>query len=216
MPSLRLAWGGYFNYHTFIAAVQSVFRTWEDLRGKRVGICPQATTCTQIAEATLKATGLSLDDIDEQYLSFNEQADALADRKLDAAAIFGGVPGAAVLAATSRGDMTFLSVSEDMQKAINAEDPGFVPVTLPANSYPGQTEPVPVMGTAVLFVASEDMPAEAIAEITDILYANVDELANILPLMQFFTPDNELTKAEPIIPRHEGLEAHLLAIGALN
>lgn len=216
MPTLRLAWGGYYNFHNFIAPAHTQIATWDDLKGKRVGMCKQATTCTQIAEATLAAAGLSLDDIDEQYLSFNEQADALADRKLDAAAMFGGLPGAAILNATSRGEMNFLPLTEEMQQQINGVNSGFVPVTLPAGSYPGQSDPVPSIGTAVFFVAGEDVPAEVMAEMTDILYANTEELVNIMPLMQFFTSDNELTRADPIIPRHAGLEQHLQEIGILN
>lgn len=216
MPSLRLAWGGYYNYHNFITPAHTGITSWDDLKGKRVGMCPQATTCTQIAEATLAAAGLSVDDIQPQYLSFNEQADALADRKLDAAAMFGGLPGAAILNATSRGEMVFLPLTEDMQAAIHETNAGFVPVTLPADSYTNQTEDVPSVGTAVYFVTGESVPGEVLAEITDILYANGEELVNIMPLMQFFTADNPLTAGEAIIPRHEGFEAHLQEIGVLK
>lgn len=216
LPDLRQAWGGYYNYHNFIAPVRSGITTWEDLKGKRVGMCPQATTCTQIAEATLAAAGLSVDDIEPQYLSFNEQADALADRKLDAAAMFGGLPGAAILNITSRADVVFLPLTEEMQEKIHQTNSGFVPVTLPADSYPKQTEPVLSVGTAVLFATGASVPDEVLAEMTDILYANGEELLSIMPLMRFFTADNELTRANPIIPRHSGLENHLKEIGVLK
>ena len=215
MPSLRLAWGGYYNYHNFIAPSHTGIGDWADLKGKRVGMCPQATTCSEIALATLEAAGLTIDDVSPQYLSFNEQADALADRKLDAAAMFGGLPGAAILSATSRGEMVFLPLTEAMQQKIHAADDGFVSVTLPADSYPNQTEPVPSIGTAVYFVTAADVPDDVLAAMTDILYANTEELTNVMPLMQFFTADNDLTRADPIIPRHPGLEAHLTKIGVL-
>jgi len=215
VENLRAVWGGYYNYHNFIAPTGRGIESLADLKGKKVGLCPKGTTCSKIAIATLAAAGLTLDDIDEQFLSFNEQVAAMADRKLDAAAMFGGVPGAAILNATSQMDMIFLPLSEEIRDIVNGDNIHFLKIELPAGTYRGQDAAIPSMGTEVLFVGASEVSREVLEEISEILYANSEELASIMPLMGFFKADNPLTLQDPAIPRHEGFEAYLMDSGAL-
>ncbi|WP_323768760.1 TAXI family TRAP transporter solute-binding subunit [Marinovum sp.] len=215
VTNMRALWGGYYNYHSFIAPRDRSIASIEDLKGKRVGLCPTGTTCSRIAIATLEAAGLSVDDVDGQYLSFSEQVAALADNKLDAAVMFGGVPGAALLNATSQMDIAFLPLTDEVQTTINAGNEHFLKVELPAGTYRGQDDAVTSIGTEVLFVGASEVSREVIEEISEVLYANSGELVATMPLMQFFTPDNPLTLQEPAIPRHEGFEAYLKDSGKL-
>lgn len=207
VESLRLGWGGYYNYHNLIAPVRAEVTAWTDLAGKKVGMCPQATTCSKISTLMLQAAGLDLSDVSPQYISFNESVAALADRKLDAASIFGGVPSAAILNATSQMDIAFVPLTPEMQSAATSANPGFIPLTLPANSYAGQTEDVPTIGTSIMFVISADVSDAVISEMSDILYNHPDELTSIMPLMAFFNRENALSLDTPFIPRHDGVQA---------
>ncbi len=215
VANMRALWGGYYNYHTFIAPKDRAISSFADLKGKRVGLCPMGTTCSKIAIATLEAAGLTEEDVDGQYLSFSEQVDALADNKLDVAVMFGGVPGAALLNATSQMDIRFLSLTEEMQSQIHAANEHFIKVQLPQGTYRGQDEAVTAIGTEVLFVGASEVSPEAIEEMSEILYANYDELIATMPLMQFFTSDNPLTLKQPAIPRHEGFEQYLKEKGRI-
>jgi len=178
-------------------------------------VCPTGTTCSKIAIATLEAAGVSVDDVEGQFLSFNEQVASLSDGKLDAAVMFSGVPGAALLNITSQMDIDFIGLGDELQSKVNAQNEHFLKVDLPAGVYRGQDEAVSSLGTEVLFVGAEEVSAEVIKEISDVLYAHPDELISIMPLMGFFTPDNPLSLQTPAIPRHEGFEAYLKDAGKI-
>jgi TRAP transporter TAXI family solute receptor len=215
VENLRAVWGGYYNYHSFIAPSAKGYTSIADLKGKRVGLCPTGTTCSKIAIATLEAAGLSVDDVEGQFLSFNEQVASLSDGKLDAAVMFTGVPGAALLNITSQMDIDFINLGDDIQSKVNGQNEYFLKVDLPAGVYRGQDEAVSSLGTEVLFVGAAEVSADVIKEISDILYAHPEELKSIMPLMGFFTPDNPLSTQTPAIPRHEGFEAYLKDTGKI-
>ncbi|WP_424988608.1 TAXI family TRAP transporter solute-binding subunit [Microbulbifer sp. S227A] len=215
VENLRAIWGGYYNYHSFIAPSAKGYTSIADLKGKRVGLCPTGTTCSKIAIATLEAAGLSVDDVDGQFLSFNEQVASLSDGKLDAAVMFTGVPGAALLNITSQMDIDFIGLDDEIRSKVNGQNEFFLKVDLPAGVYRGQDEAVASLGTEVIFAGAAEVGADVIKEISDVLYAHPDELKSIMPLMGFFTPDNPLSAQAPAIPRHDGFEAYLKKAGKI-
>ena len=131
-------------------------------------LCPTGTTCSKIAIATLEAAGISVDDVEGQFLSFNEQVASLSDGKLDAAVMFSGVPGAALLNITSQMDIDFINLGDDIQSKVNAQNEYFLKVDLPAGVYRGQDEAVSSLGTEVLFVGAAEVSADVIKEISDV------------------------------------------------
>ncbi|HZD06467.1 MAG TPA: TAXI family TRAP transporter solute-binding subunit, partial [Longimicrobiales bacterium] len=81
-----------------------------DLRGRRVSVGSPGSGTEQVARQLLEAYGLGYDDVEERFLTFNESAAALRDGALDAAVLSVGYPAAAVLEATTTGNVTLLPV----------------------------------------------------------------------------------------------------------
>ena len=72
-------------------------KSMEDLRGKNVSIGAAGSGTYFNAMDFLSAYDMTIDDINPQYLSFGDSADALKDGKIDAAFVVAGAPTTAVV-----------------------------------------------------------------------------------------------------------------------
>jgi TRAP transporter TAXI family solute receptor len=55
-----------------------------------------------------------------------------------------------------------------------AQNPGFAAMTLPANTYPGQIEPVATVATAALLVGTTDAPDGEVEKIVSFVFTKAD------------------------------------------
>jgi TRAP transporter TAXI family solute receptor len=199
----------------FLVRKDSSIRSVAELRGKRLGVSSPASKLAM--DAVLKAHGIGPGDYTHRFLSYTEQANALRDNNIDA--------GYVVVHRTNQTTMEFMStvggriIGFDSPEAIRrfeADNPVWRSVTLVANTYPGQAEPVPVAGRHGLVVANKDTDAGLIYQLVKTLLTNPEDLKKIHPAASAISLEQTRTYYEKglfVVPLHPGAERYLKEVG---
>jgi TRAP-type uncharacterized transport system substrate-binding protein len=70
-----------------------------------------------------------------------------------------------------------LPLSEAAASRVVAEQPGLVRLTLAANTYPGQSEPVATVAATALLAASVDTPDDEVKALLELAFEGTDYMA---------------------------------------
>ena len=140
-----------------------------DLAGQRVSVGAAGSGTEQVARHLLAAYGLTYDDIDPQYLSFNESSSALRDGAIDAAVMSVGFPAAAVLEATTTAGVRLLPVDPDVIAAMRDEHPYYTTTMLPELAYPGVEVAIPMLTVQNWMVGMDSLDDEVVTILLNIL-----------------------------------------------
>lgn len=149
------------------------------LKGKRISIGAAGSGVYQNAMDFLAVAGLTLDDIDEQLLSFGESADAIKNRQIDAAFVTAGVPNPAVTDLASGIDIELLNLSEADAAKLLSDYSYYTQYVVPAGTYSSQTsDAVTVNISAILIAGTDTVSEEAGYEITKLIYEATEKLSH--------------------------------------
>jgi uncharacterized protein len=176
-----------------------------DLRGKTISTGSPGSGTEVIAVRILRAAGLDPDkDVTRQGLGVSESAGALKDGKVAAFFFSGGIPTAAIqdLAHTSGMTVRLLPCADVVPALQRDFGDLYFPLDIPAGSYKGVTEVVPVVGVANVLVVNKSMPEQLAHDITRLLFEKKAELSAIHPEAAHL----DLTRAAAGTPAayHEG------------
>ena len=163
--------------HIVVPAKSSI-RSVDDLRGKRVDIgTPQSGTRLN-ALSVLQAHRIALKDLAEGRGDGPQAAlHALRAGRIDAFFTTIGAPARELQRVASTFPIRLVPISGAAAARLLAEQPGLVSIRLPANSYPGQDEPVTTVAATALLVGSVDTPADEVRVILQLAYESTDYLA---------------------------------------
>ncbi|MGQ9367043.1 TAXI family TRAP transporter solute-binding subunit [Azospirillum sp. ST 5-10] len=168
-------------YAQWITLDESI-RTLTDLKGRRVNVGARGQASAQIAELILKQYGLDFDDMNVQQLNFADATNQLRDGQLDVVFWTADVPFAPFLDLATTGKLRFLPMDRDKAQALNAANPGLQVAVIPANTYPGQTEPVPTIATQTNIVAHKDADQEFLYHVAKAMVENWEKLQASAPM----------------------------------
>jgi hypothetical protein len=182
----------YQNFTHVVTLEGSGIAAVRDLRGRRVSVGSPGSGTELIASRVLEAAGLDPQrDITRQALGVSESVNALKDGKLDAFFWSGGLPTPAVqdLAGTSGIRLRLLPNAEFAAALSAKHGPGlYGEAMIPARSYRGQIDPVPVITVGNLLVASAGMPEPLAHDITKLLFDEQHALIAIHPEARHLAP----------------------------
>jgi TRAP transporter TAXI family solute receptor len=206
IADLRVIAPLYPNLTHVLVPTGSAVHSIRGLRGARVSVGAAGSGTEQVAQHVLAAYGLSYDDVDEQYLSFTESAAALADGAIDAAILSVGYPASAVLEVTTTGRARLLPIdSTAIDRLVDAYS-YYSPAVIPAGAYPGMAAPVATVSVMNWVIAREDLPAEVVVLLLDILRDDAEALRAVVDIAGQINIANMY--ASPI-PLHEAARAWL-------
>jgi len=101
-----------------VATKASGIKTIEDLKGKKVGVgAPNSGTAAD-AEIILNAHGITFDDIQADFLSFNEVAQRLIDGQIDAGFTTAGFPTSSIINIATKRDIVLIPMSAEKIKEL--------------------------------------------------------------------------------------------------
>jgi TRAP transporter TAXI family solute receptor len=152
----------------------------------------------------LEVVGLTYDDVQVRYLSFNESAAALADGAIDAAIISVGYPAAAVLEATTTGNVRLIGISAQELATLRQTYPYYTVGEIPAGLYRGVTESLPTVATMNWIVAPASLDDDVVTGLLDILEDDREALARAHEMAGKI---NLADLADAPIPLHPTVEA---------
>lgn len=148
-----------------------------DLAGKSVSIGAPGSGVYFNAMDVLNAAGLTEEDINAQYQSFADSADALKDGKIDAAFIVAGPPTPAITELCTTNDAYLVPIDGDVAVNLMASCPYYTVHTIPAGTYAGQEEDVQTVTVKATLIVSESASEEMVYNLTAAIFDNVDAIA---------------------------------------
>lgn len=159
-----------------VVPIASEIQSVQDLTGKRVSVGEEESGVRKNAEEILLSHGLSLQMIEPQYLSFADSAAALEKGEIDAFFCTAGAPTNAITDLAGRMDLRLLSITAQARGNLMSRYSGYTTCTVPANTYPGQTEEVSTVGVKAVLVADSKVSKESVRAITQYLLENGERL----------------------------------------
>lgn len=213
IDNIRLVMGGYDAPFHVIVRAESPYRRIADLKGKRI-TCSAGNTAEYQLPIIMAAHGISRNEYTTVPLTQAEGAAALKDGNVDAIIQTTGIGSSGYVDLTTTTACRFLSIDEDIIKAINKEYPYMTRSVITAGSYRLQTEEFPTVTTTNFLIADANTQEEIVYAATKVLHLYQSELADIHPMGAQFTP--KFTIENLIIELHPGAERYYREIGILK
>lgn len=173
-----------------------------DLKGKKVSPGAKGLSSDLELQRLLKLYGMSYNDMQVQFLSFNDAAQQFIDGHLDCLAfVTVPQPFAPIINVASQREIKILSIPDE-KIAEMEKFQGVKGYTLPPNTYPGIDYPVKGITVRSHIFVREDMPEEVVYKIVKTIVDNFDRYGDVLSSMKFVV--REELAADVGIPFHPG------------
>ena len=164
--------GGLYAEAVQLVTTNANIKSVADLAGKKVSIGAAGSGVYFNAVDVLAAAGLDLDDIDPQYQSFADSADALKDGKIDAAFIVAGAPTPAITELFQTNSAYLVPIDGDVSATIMASCPYYTEYVVPAGTYNNQLEDITTITVKATLIVSADLDEETVYQITKAIFDN--------------------------------------------
>ena len=147
-----------------------------DLKGKSVSIGAPGSGVYFNAVDVLGAAGLTEEDINAQYQSFADSADALKDGKIDAAFIVAGAPTPAITELCTTNAAYLVPIDGEVAETLMASCPFYTVYEIPAETYAGQTEAVKTVTVKATLIVNADATEEDVYSLTAAIFDNIEAI----------------------------------------
>ncbi len=154
------------------------------LRGGRVSVGSAGSGTEQASRQLLLAHGITYDDVDVQYLTFTESANALRDGAIDGSIVSVGYPAAAVLEATTTGGARLLALSDEAVETMTSTYPYYSRGQLPGGVYPGASEPLQTVAMMNWVISMDHLDVPVVNHVLGILENERDILIRVSRMVE--------------------------------
>ncbi len=174
LDKLRIIGAIYPNYVQIVASKGSNIKTLADLKGKRISVGAAKSGTELNARAVLAAAGMSYKDLGKvEYLPFAESVELIKNRQLDATLQSAGLGVASLKDLANSVEINVVAVPADVVKKMGAP---FIPGTIPAETYKGQTTAVSTTAIVNYLVTRKDVSDATAYQMTKLFYENLPAL----------------------------------------
>jgi len=153
-----------------VARQEAGIKTITDVKGKRIAIGDKGSGTEFDARNILTYHGITYDMINPDYVDYSVAASRLKDDQDDMLFKTAGVPTSAIIDLTMSKKTNFVNLSAEAVKKLTEKFPFYVPMTIPANTYKGQTEPVQTIAMMAIWITHENVSEGLVYEMTKVLY----------------------------------------------
>lgn len=158
-----------------VVSAQSGIRSVGDLRGKRVDLGAPRSGTRIDALATLAAHGVPVEALAQARDEGPQRAlQRLRAGEIDAVFSTIGAPGRDLQSVAASHPIRVLSLASSAIDRLLAEHSGMIRLTLPPNTYPGQTEPIATVAPTALLVSTTNAPNDEVEAILKLVFEQTD------------------------------------------
>ncbi|MDP3284543.1 MAG: TAXI family TRAP transporter solute-binding subunit [Desulfobacterales bacterium] len=161
-----------------VVRADSPIKSIADLKGKKVGVGAPGSGTEANFRQLMDIYGLAKDDVNSQYLSFSESAEAFKDRHIDAFIVTAGIPNAAIMDIGTQHAIRILTVPADMAAKLTAKYPFLAAAVVPAGTYKNQAQDVTTVAVNAVLIVGNDLSADVVYSMTKALFDSQAELAS--------------------------------------
>ncbi|HEY5217753.1 MAG TPA: TAXI family TRAP transporter solute-binding subunit [Pseudolabrys sp.] len=210
--ALKIVTAMYSTAGMFVVRGDSAARTIGDLTGKPVAFGARGSGLVILSRYVLDGLGLDQDkDFQAIYLDRAGDGPAMV---LDgrAAALWGGGVGWPGFAAVAQAGGRFIAPNDDEAVRIRAKHSFLKALTLPAGSYPGQSEEVASVGSWSFVLARPTLPDDIAYALARAVHKGHAAFAQRLAQARETTPQNTVAAAPRPALIHPGVQKYLREI----
>ncbi len=149
----------------------------EDLKGKVVSVGDTGSGTLENAKQILEVHGLTLEDLDAQYLPFDESTDSIQDGTIDAAFVTAGAPTASVEQLSVQSDVVIVPIANDKIDALIEKYPYYTTEVIPAGTY-GLAEDTQTVAVLAMLIANGDLSEDQVYELTKAFFDNEGDITH--------------------------------------
>ena len=165
------------NVGLFLTPQSSGIRKLQDFAGKRIVVGPAGAGFEYFLKPILAAHGVTYKDFTPLNSHYIGAVDLLADGSAAAAFIGGAIPTPAVTQASTSQDIFFIPFDAAAKQSLFEKYPFFNAITIPADTYKGQTEPFASMNVGAMhLITAENADENVVYAFTKTLYTNRAEV----------------------------------------
>lgn len=173
------------------------------LKGNRVGVGPSGHgSLANLREIFSAGCAFTFDDITPIYLGYDQALTALSDGRLDASVIYVSPPIPAIAEFGTTHKYRLLPLAEVARDSVVAKYSYYLKTTIPAKSYTGLAQDVPVVGTSNGVMVDRDLPDDLVYQIAKATFENIERVRSSYPTLANFSLEN--APKGGLIPYHEG------------
>lgn len=177
-------------------------KTVSDLKGKSVSIGAPGSGVYFNAIDVLEGAGLTVKDIKPQYQSFDDSKEALKDGQIDAAFIVAGAPTSAITELATTNGVFLIPIEDELRDKIMDLCPYYAPLEIPANTYPGQTDPIETITIKATLIVDADLDDDLVYSLTAAVFDHTEEISKENAKGEELSVENATSGIT--IPFHEG------------
>ena len=214
--NLRIIAAMYSTPGMFVVRGDSPYRTIADLKGKPIAFGARGSGLPILARYVLDGMGLDQEQ-DFQAIFLDKAGDGpvmLRDGRV--AALWGGGTGWPGFTTVMKEGGRFIAPTADDIARIRAKHSYLGDLTLPANSYPGQPEPIRSVGSWSFVLARPTLDESVAYQLTRALHRNEQAFAELLPQARESTAANTVVATYRPELLHPGTRRYLREIGLVK
>jgi TRAP transporter TAXI family solute receptor len=160
-----------------VVGAASPIKSIADLKGKKVGVGAPGSGTEANFRQLLDAYGMKKEDVNAQFLSFSESAEAYKDKHIDAFIVTAGIPNAGIMDVATQNEIRILDVPADIIAKLTQKYPFLAGAKVPANTYKGQTAEVSTVAVTAVLIVGSQLKEDMVYNLTKALFENQAELA---------------------------------------
>jgi len=160
-----------------VVGAASPIKSITDLKGKKVGVGAPGSGTEANFRQLLDAYGMKKEDVNAQFLSFSESAEAYKDKHIDAFIVTAGIPNAGIMDVATQNEIRILDIPADITAKLTQKYPFLAAAKVPANTYKGQTTEVSTVAVTAVLICGSSLSEAMVYNLTKALFENQAELA---------------------------------------
>lgn len=204
LDKLRGVTAIYPNYIQVVASKESGIKTLADLKGKRLSVGAPKSGTELNARAILAGAGLTYKDLGKvEYLPFGESVELMKNRQLDATLQSAGLGVSSIRDLATSVPIVVVEIPNAVVDKVGAP---YVKVTIPANTYEGQTAPVATAAVVNYLVTHSGMKDETVYNMTKAIYESLPDLTAAHAAAKDIKLENALSGMP--VPMHPGAQRY--------
>jgi hypothetical protein len=160
-----------------VVGAASPIKSIADLKGKKVGVGAPGSGTEANFRQLLDAYGMKKEDVNFQFLSFAESAEAYKDKHIDAFIVTAGIPNAGIMDVATQNEIRILDIPADVAAKLTQKYPFLAAVKIPTNTYKGQSAEVSTVAVTAVLICGNQLKDDMVYNLTKTLFENQAELA---------------------------------------
>jgi hypothetical protein len=160
-----------------VVGAASPIKSIADLKGKKVGVGAPGSGTEANFRQLLEAYGMKKEDVNFQYLSFAESAEAYKDKHIEAFIVTAGIPNAGIMDVSTQNEIRILNIPADITAKLTQKYPFLAAAKVPANTYKGQTAEASTVAVTAVLIAGSTLKEAMVYNLTKALFENQADLA---------------------------------------